>query len=458
MAIFPRADLETYSFSVHVAGDEILRGLDVLGRLQHLHRVGHWGALTESNIEQSFVERVFADVFGYRTLLSDKIASGSPELIPKLYVPLVDGRSFPDFSVGQFRVDQQQIAVSAELKGPLADLDAPQAGQSYGGRSAVQQAMIAAVAAHAEWCIVSNTDEVRLYRVPDLGAYESVRLVDVVSPAAFRRAYALLSRRSLLGERPTDRSPLTRFHTHVTRGESMLVPRRDGRVRLIQRVKPRLFDAEFPFARLSHALGSAVEKVPAINVLSGAFLRPRLEGDHLIMDRVENGEVWQRIAVVKSGLLVCSFSLPLDSVGAQPGQPIFLDPAQVLERLGVMVGFAWAFFGELTKEALVFEWSLEDLGSHVRTNDRLKWTKPAFHVGLTCQTGVERTAYPEVVWGHRDSEPKDQVTATLGEVVRELFFPFEGRDDEHPEKRLCRLEPTEAQIKEFATEAKLDFL
>jgi hypothetical protein len=199
--------------------DETLRGLDRLARLQHLHRAGYWNLLSERNVEASFVERVFADVFGYRTLLeSAPEANASHELFSQLYVPLVGGgRAYPDFALGHFAADQRQAVVTAELKSPGADLDAPQGG-NYGNASPVEQAMLAAVDAGAEWCVVSNTNEVRLYRVPSLGAYERVHLIEIATVAQLRRALALFSRKSLLARGREPVSRLTRLYRHVERG------------------------------------------------------------------------------------------------------------------------------------------------------------------------------------------------------------------------------------------------
>ena len=442
MSIFPRADLETLGFAVVIDERHMLRGLDVLTRLQHLHRAGYWGTLSESNVEQSFVERVFADVFGYRTLLSAGAADVSHEVLPKLYVPLQGRRAFPDFALGYFRADQQQAVVTAELKSPGANLDAAQGG-NYGGRSPVQQALTAAAAAGAEWCVVSNTDEVRLYRVSHPHSYEQVFLAQVVSPMQFRRAYALFSRSSLLGRSESERSPLSRLFAHTQSGESMLVPQREDRVRLVMRVKPEIALEEFPFTQLSGALRDALVAVPAVNVLGGAFLRPQLQDDQLVFDRRSNngqGDAWQRIATVKSGVLVGSYSIPLDVDASQPGQPILVDPANTLHLMADFTAFAWKFYEQLTTSALTFEFSLEDLGGRVRANDRHRWTQPTQHVSLSCQATVTRTSFPEFRW--QGSVARATVSTRLGDVLRELFFPFEGLDNQGT---LCRLEPTAAQ-------------
>ncbi|MBV8757260.1 MAG: hypothetical protein JO257_08305, partial [Deltaproteobacteria bacterium] len=254
MTLFPRAELDTFAFGQMLDDAEVLDGLQQLGRLQHLQRAGYWGSLTEQSVESSFVERVFADVFGYRTLLGPNDRDVEHELRSKLYVPLAGARSFPDFALGFFRADAYETVVTAELKGPEAELDKPQSG-NYGGKTPVEQAMAAAVGAKAEWCIVSNTNEVRLYRVPCTSAFECVDLREVLSPADFRRAHALFSRRSLLGSSSTDPSPLTRFHTHIVAGESMLVDAHPDRVRLVQRIRPKLKDGkEYIFTKLSASL------------------------------------------------------------------------------------------------------------------------------------------------------------------------------------------------------------
>lgn len=441
--MYPRAELDTYAFGHSVGKNEVLRGLARLGRLQHLHRSGYWTRLTESNVEHSFVERVFADVFGYATLLG--AAEAKHDVMPKIYVPLPGSKkAFPDFALGHFLADQDEVVVTAELKSPNADLDAPQGG-NYAGKSPVQQAMLAAASANAEWCVVSNTNEVRLYRVPDENAYERVFLLDVVSPSDFRRAHALFSRRSLLGPTPSDMSPLSRFHIHNAAGERMLVDPSPDRVRLVQRIRPKLGDSEVPFTRLSAPLGYALEKVPGMNVLSGEFVRPRLVGDRLVTERTgSDGRVWQRIAVVKSGLLACSYAIPLDEHAGNADQPVYVDPEQVAYMLSEMTAFGWRFFEALHNPALVYEWSLEDLSPRVRANAKKQWIQPWTHKALECQAGVERTSFPEVAWSESNGLSRAELTRRLSEVVRELFFPFEGTSEEKQHR--CRLEPSDTEM------------
>src|SRR5262245_7466272 len=124
--LFPRIELDAFAFGQYVDDEVVAEGLDRLGLLQDLYRTGHWRSLSESMVEQSFVERVFGDVFNYQTLLGSR--RGVVEAIPKLYVPLRDETKprqrgvIPDLALGFFRADVSQTIVSAEFKGPDADL------------------------------------------------------------------------------------------------------------------------------------------------------------------------------------------------------------------------------------------------------------------------------------------------------------------------------------------------
>lgn len=97
-----------------------------------------------------------------------------------------------------------------------------------------------------------------------------------------------------------------------------------------------------------------------MNVGSGEFLQPRLEGDRLVADRIDKDRVWQRITAVKSGLLVCSYALPLQDYAAGTDQPVLVKAREVARLLVRMTAFGWRFFESLKIPALVYEWSLED--------------------------------------------------------------------------------------------------
>lgn len=442
--LFPRPELETYSFATEVSEEQTLRGLARLAHLQHLHRIGFWSRLKETSAEQSFVERVFGDIFGYATLLKPETSEAIAEVFPRLYVPLPNaGRAYPDFALGHFRADRQLTVVTAELKSPGADLDAPQSG-SYGGRSAVQQAMDAAQAANAEWCIVSNMLQIRLYRVPDVTRHEILDLLEVTSPAEFRRGYSLFARRSLLGGLAGERSPLSILYSHTSSGESMLVPPQTDRVRVVHRVRPFQMTRELAFSQLTKSLAKALQDVPGVNVVTQEFLRPKLQGDQLVFERRAQERVWQRIALFKSGVVVCSYTLPLGAGTKSSGQTTYVDPSEVGRLLCQMLAFCVAFYRSAgIGNKFVCDWSLEDLSERVAVNDEKCWTRPTPHTALSCQPGVARMVFPETTIDINVIR-RDYVFALVNDIVGELLFPFEGTDIDG---RLCRLEPSANEMK-----------
>lgn len=128
--------------------------------LRRLHRRFVEGTLprqTETQAEQSWNEQVFRRVFNYETLFSHD----GPvfHLKPKNFT---GGAHYDDFSLGFFSSDADIIVASAELKGPLVDLD-----KRAGDRpSAAEQAREAAGEHGCRWALVSNMRELRLYDVP----------------------------------------------------------------------------------------------------------------------------------------------------------------------------------------------------------------------------------------------------------------------------------------------------
>lgn len=421
-ALFPRAELELLAFELEPSSEATLAALTRLMRLQSVWRSGAISALTESNLEQSFNEQVFAEVFGYASIFASTQEDYSS--LPKIYVPIPGGRAFPDLALGWFRSDMQQAVVTAELKGPGADLDRAQGG-NYGGKTPVAQALEAASAAGATWCIVSNMDECRLYRVPTAQDFETIRLTEIDSPHSFRRAVALFSSRSLLGRAPDQPGALTKLDQQLQRGTSMIVPPSPGNIRLIQRVRPATLHGVFPFARLNVQLQKAFEAVPDLARIDQDVHIPRLGDEVLSIDRNTGPRVWQRISVNKAGVLVCSNLL---GDGAAPN--IFVEQASMAHDIAQYISFAWTFFESLRPKALLFEWELEDLTADTAVNggDGLRgWP---VGVRLKCQQGVTRTSYPGVSWSHERGISKDDVHRTVEEVVSELLFPFDGKDDD----------------------------
>jgi hypothetical protein len=420
--LFPRAELELLAFELELSSDETLAALSRLLRLQSAWRSGALTALTESNLEQSFNEQVFAEVFGYASIFRSSHEYYSS--LPKIYVPLTGGRAFPDVALGWFRSDMQQAVVTAELKGPGADLDRAQGG-NYGGKTPVEQALEAAAAATAIWCIVSNMDECRLYRVPGAQDFESVRLTEIDAPHKFRRAVALFSKRSLLGAVPNQTGALTKLDQQLQRGTSMIVPSLPGNVRLIQRVRPAKLQGVFPFTRLNNQLQKAFRAVPDLARSDPALNTSKFNDEVLSVDRNTGPRVWQRIAVNKAGVLVCSKLLPGD--GTSPN--VFFETAEIADEIAHYIAFAWAFYKELRPGKLLFEWELEDLTvtTVVNGGDGLRgWPNG---VTLKCREGITRTSYPAVELNYDRGLSRDDVYRRIEEVVSELLFPFDGTDE-----------------------------
>src|SRR5205814_4883781 len=68
MSLFDPQELTFLAAEHSPSPIEVRRGLEILARLRARRADGHLRALTETRVEQSFNERLFAEVFGYRTL------------------------------------------------------------------------------------------------------------------------------------------------------------------------------------------------------------------------------------------------------------------------------------------------------------------------------------------------------------------------------------------------------
>lgn len=138
-------------------------------KLRLLHRLRrrlNQGAFPkETSAEASFVEQLFAKLFGYSTLLSDDEPLYS--LYAKPYIKI--SNRYPDVGLGAFETDGEACFASMELKGPQTDLDQAQGGDNYDGLSPVQQAFRAVKGQKkCRWVLVSNMNELRVYKRTDL--------------------------------------------------------------------------------------------------------------------------------------------------------------------------------------------------------------------------------------------------------------------------------------------------
>src|ERR1700733_13284150 len=93
--------------------------LALIRRLQRRYVECRLPKESESRVEQSFNEQLFARIFGYRTLFSHE--SLPYHLRPKNYAS--GTRRYDDFSLGIFWGDERdRVVASAEFKDPGTDL------------------------------------------------------------------------------------------------------------------------------------------------------------------------------------------------------------------------------------------------------------------------------------------------------------------------------------------------
>lgn len=145
---------------------------------------------SETQSDAEFIQRILIEVLGYvGSSAGDKwtIAKNQPV-----------GRGNVDTALGHFTPDSAQILAPFELKGAKTrDLDAVMPGRN---KTPVQQAWEYAMdAVGAQWVIVSNYREIRLYAVGyGRKNYESFDLSSLTTPEAYSRFMLLLSAHNLL--------------------------------------------------------------------------------------------------------------------------------------------------------------------------------------------------------------------------------------------------------------------
>ncbi len=223
---------------------ETNRRLAVIETLRQRREAGVLTALSETKIEQSFNERVFSDVFDYPTMFGTK---ADFHLVPKNHYQ-ASGRK-DDFALGYWNGTAFVPVVLVELKGAGVDLEKAQ-GSEYDYLSPINQAFRAAKGSAVRWIVVSNFDEMRLFRSSDCSRCEIVRFDELDSPVAFWRAYALFGRSNLLGT-PGELGALERFFNG---GGPMIVDRQDRFLRLTHKARFSPEPPQEPFLSHLHLL------------------------------------------------------------------------------------------------------------------------------------------------------------------------------------------------------------
>lgn len=159
-------------------------------------------SLNERKLQSEFLNKIFGDVLGYT--YEKQLTEWQLE---HEYKVDFDGKT-PDGVLGYFQYDaatketQSDVHAIIELKGPLINLDKKQNRKDFPG-TPVEQAFsyVPKLAKPCEWVIVSNCQEIRLYRY-SLGMlqYEKFDLLTVPDAAAgpeFRRFCTLLQKDQL---------------------------------------------------------------------------------------------------------------------------------------------------------------------------------------------------------------------------------------------------------------------
>lgn len=149
----------------------------------------------ETSHDGEFIQRILIEVLGYTGS-----GAGGDYTVAK-NIPLKP-KGNVDVALGRFtKGTQDEVLVPFELKGAKTkDLDAVMTGRH---KSPVEQAWeYAAKVRGAQWVLVSNYVEIRLYAVSyGQQYYETFDLAKLTNPAEFARLYLLLSASSLLGNR-----------------------------------------------------------------------------------------------------------------------------------------------------------------------------------------------------------------------------------------------------------------
>jgi hypothetical protein len=290
--------------------------------------------LGEKRVEQSFNEQLFARVLGYQTLLSHDALPF--HLLPQNYA----GGNYDDFSLGYFGGGANTVVASAELKGPDADLDAPQRGTGYGGLTPVEQAFRTARAhAACRWVLVSNFRELRVYDIRnDAQALAVAHLDRIETRDELAALCAYFDRAALLGAEGEEPDLATAIDPTHPRSP---LPQRPGFMRITFRFVPST-ENEIPLFRLEDAYVDAISMIHGlggVTPLTNLFFMdqgygegleiPREVRDGWLVSRVTHGNNMQsKVAVSRYCEVEVSLSL------ARAGGSISAEP----ERVGLFIG------------------------------------------------------------------------------------------------------------------------
>jgi len=441
--LFDRLHIDALASELGPLDATATRALNILARLRDRYLDGTIPSLTESRVEQSFEEQLFAEVFGYRTLLRD--GYGQYHLRVKSYC----NGLFDDFSLGFYGPAGDHSVVTAELKSPGCDLDAPQ--NRTPPLTPVQQAHgTAAGDPNVEWILVSNFDEIRLYRKGSMSDYESLRLTEIDTVHALQCAYALFGKESLLGG-GHDPAPLARAFQR--KAVSVLEPH-DNYLRLTHEasVSEAMLDAHRRTPLAVHAIDDALRSaLDTLHAYWGKGLDLRwpdvtagstasFDGDRLIIVGGPSGDGRAtRIEALPSGIVRVQEHVGIDSANNRT-----LQADDLAIRLAAFTVFAKKFFSNLSPYAtssVRARWILDDLdGSQLGHSP--SWA--GGHLSALKAEGVARVRSPWEAYDFGKGDPDITMRKVL-RGLKEIAFPFAGR--QRTSNTIFRLRPSEADIR-----------
>lgn len=419
--LFDPIVLRAYANELPVARAELAEKLALLRNL--VVRLSSPAVLNskETVVEQSFNERLFAELFDYQTLFRDGM--GNYHLRPKNYYS--QRRRYDDFALGFFEGDEGSRLVLAELKSPGTDLEAPQTSGRYAGRTPIEQAFDAAAGSEARWIVVSNFDEIRIFSTSSAALWESIRLTDILSIGELARAYALLGKPSLLGCDATKPSPLD----NLEQGNGpMIVPKKDNAIRLVQEARLKDPSEEFSFPELDDALQAGLVLVPSDGLYTWPLRlkgqEPALSRDRLVVElSTEEDGLLSRLELTKNAVLRVSEYLPLDTPG--------VNAHDLCIRVGFFVMLANETLGQFADEPILYESTLHETQGAMLSNIQalangapsVAFRAPGDMESIRASTSSRRVQTPT----KQDMNSLPAWGKVCYDLVRELIFPFEGR-------------------------------
>ena len=428
--VFPSALMRAFAFENAPAPGVFSQGMERLRRLRHRGADGSLRKLSETKVEQSFNERVFCKVFGYRSLFSSR--GGPYDLLPKQTQPAGPrGNRSNDFSLGFFGPDREASRATVELKTFGQDLDQKQ--RNRRNRCAVEQAFDFADRKACKWIIVSDFDELRLYHASDTRLCERIWLSRIATRHEFDRAYSLLGRRTLLAQGPESRSPLEKLLDRNEKGDSMVKPK-DGRLRLVQqarRAPPASPDSDerLYWQRPVH-WGSLSDALIAASGLTGNRwpapdgLRPRLADDRLTWGKGNE----RTLEMTRTGEL----TITEHTEGERT-----ISPEWLFNRMWWFVAFTAETFAhkgndpekELLGQGALFEWRLEDLEPDGAWDIERGVQGCSQRTKVTIVSRAEWVASPTIEIAFR-GQRSDRVARRIVASLRDLLFAFENDGSE----------------------------